>query len=168
MSSLNKKIRDNVNYFLTQDLNGRPTTISNVVTNSTKPMKAFRYKNIENDIVIPPTNDTNTDVNEVKYTVVSGDTLSGIGAKFGVDYQSIANANGISNPDLIYVGQVLTIPGISQPSAPVVSEINYTVVSGDTLSGIASRYGTTYQELARINNISNPDLIYVGQTIRIK
>jgi len=45
--------------------------------------------------------------------------------------------------------------------------IEYVVVKGDTLSGIAARYGTTYQELARINNIANPRYIYVGQVIRI-
>lgn len=43
----------------------------------------------------------------------------------------------------------------------------YTVVSGDTLWGIANRNGTTYQELARINNIPNPNLIYVNQVIKI-
>ena len=45
--------------------------------------------------------------------------------------------------------------------------ITYTVKKGDTLSEIAMKYGTTYQELARINNIANPDLIYVGQVIKI-
>lgn len=47
------------------------------------------------------------------------------------------------------------------------SDIIYTVVSGDTLSEIADRYDTTYQELAKINNISNPNLIYPGQQIKI-
>lgn len=42
----------------------------------------------------------------------------------------------------------------------------YTVVSGDTLSGIASRYGTTYQKLAEINNIADPNKIYVGQVLK--
>ena len=45
--------------------------------------------------------------------------------------------------------------------------IYYTVVKGDTLWGIAQKYGTTYQELARINNIPNPNLIYVGQKIQV-
>lgn len=44
------------------------------------------------------------------YTVVSGDTLSAIGERYGVSYQAIAQANGIENPDLIYPGQVFTIP----------------------------------------------------------
>lgn len=45
------------------------------------------------------------------YTVKSGDTLSEIGAKYGVSYMDIARASGIDNPDLIFPGQVLTIPG---------------------------------------------------------
>ena len=44
------------------------------------------------------------------YVVQPGDTLSGIGAKVGVPWQSIAQANGINDPNLIYVGQVLRIP----------------------------------------------------------
>ena len=47
------------------------------------------------------------------------------------------------------------------------SEQVYTVVSGDTLSGIARKYGTTYQKLASYNGIANPNLIYVGQKIKI-
>ena len=43
----------------------------------------------------------------------------------------------------------------------------YTVQKGDTLSGIAQKYGTTYQEIAKANGISNPDLIYAGQTLKI-
>lgn len=47
------------------------------------------------------------------------------------------------------------------------SEITYTVKKGDTLSGIATKYGTTYQVLAEYNNISNPNVINVGQVIKI-
>lgn len=46
--------------------------------------------------------------------------------------------------------------------------VYYTVKSGDTLSAIASKYGTTYQKIAQINGISNPNKIYVGQKIRVK
>ena len=60
---------------------------------------------------------------------------------------------------------------VSQPQevvqAPITTDVTYTVKSGDTLSGIASRYNTTYQKLAEYNNISNPSIIYVGQKIRI-
>lgn len=53
------------------------------------------------------------------------------------------------------------------PAAPSNGETVYTVVAGDTLSGIASKYGTTYQKLAEYNGISNPNLIVVGQKIKI-
>lgn len=46
--------------------------------------------------------------------------------------------------------------------------VYYTVRSGDTLSGIASKYGTTYQRIAQLNGISNPNKVYVGQKIRVK
>lgn len=46
--------------------------------------------------------------------------------------------------------------------------VYYVVKSGDTLSAIASKYGTTYQQLAKINGISNPNKIYPGQKIRVK
>ncbi len=99
------------------------------------------------------------------YTVVKGDTLSGIAAKFGTTYQILAQINGIANPNVINVGQVLTIPSTSTstPSGGTV----HTVARGETLSGIAARYGTTYQVLAQRNGISNPNLIFVGQQIRI-
>jgi len=51
--------------------------------------------------------------------------------------------------------------------APTTVDVTYTVKSGDTLSGIASKYNTTYQKLAEYNNIPNPSIIYVGQKIRI-
>lgn len=101
----------------------------------------------------------------VTYTVQPGDTLSGIAAAYNTTYQHLAEINGISNPNLIYPGQVLTISG-GGASAP--QQTVYTVQPGDTLSGIAAAYGTTYQRLAAVNGISNPNLIYPGQQIVIK
>lgn len=51
---------------------------------------------------------------------------------------------------------------------PKVKEVYCTVKAGDTLSGIAARYGTTYQAIARLNGISNPNIIHVGQRLRVK
>ena len=99
--------------------------------------------------------------NEDTYIVKSGDTLSDIAAAYGTTYQHLAEINGISNPNLIYPGQVIKINGSS------INTTTYTVKSGDTLSAIAAMYGTTYQHLANINGISNPNLIYVGQVIKI-
>lgn len=97
------------------------------------------------------------------YTVQSGDTLSSIAAKFGTNYQTLASLNGISNPNLIYVGQVLRVNGSASAGS-----IYYTVRVGDNLSAIASRYGTSYQSIAALNDLDNPNLIYAGQTLKIK
>lgn len=108
-------------------------------------------------------NSGNATVSSSTYTVKSGDCLSAIGSRLGVSWQSIASANGIKSPYTIYPGQTLKIPGGSSGS----SYTTYTVQKYDTLSGIASRYGTTYQKLASANGISNPNLIYPGQVIKI-
>jgi LysM repeat protein len=70
-----------------------------------------------------------------QYTVRSGDTLSAIGARFGVSYMDIARANGIANPNLIFAGQQLTIPG--RGSAPAPSE----PTPSTPVSGIEDRPG---------------------------
>ena len=95
------------------------------------------------------------------HTVQSGETLSGIAAKYGTTYQHLAAINGIDNPNLIYAGQVLKIDGGAAPAK------TYTVKGGDTLSGIAAKYNTTYQNLAQINDIADPNLIYPGQVLRV-
>lgn len=97
------------------------------------------------------------------YTVKSGDCLYDIGLSFGVSWRTIASANGIQSPYRIYPGQTLSIPGGSGASGGKY----YTVQYGDTLSGIAAQYGTSYTYLASINGIGNPNLIHPGQTIRV-
>ena len=101
------------------------------------------------------------------YTVQSGDTLSGIAVKFGTTYQKIAADNGIGNPNIIHPGQVLKIYGSSNQSNSGPSYQTYTVKSGDTLSGIGSKFGVSYQKIAADNNISNPNLIHPGQVLKI-
>lgn len=104
----------------------------------------------------------------VTYTVQKGDTLSGIAAKYGTTYQKIAADNGIANPNLIFPGQVLKIYGTNGGSNSGGSQKTYTVKPGDTLSGIAAMFGTTYQKIAADNGIANPNLIYPGQVLVIK
>lgn len=97
------------------------------------------------------------------YIVQPGDTLSEIAQRFGTTYQHLAAINGISNPDIIHVGQEIRIDG-SEPT----SDEYYTIQPGDTLSAIAARYGTTWQWLAEVNEIDTPDLIHPGETIRVR
>lgn len=98
------------------------------------------------------------------YTVKSGDTLSGIAARFGTTVGRLARDNGIKNPNLIFPGQVLRVSG----SAAAPTAVYYTVKKGDTLSGIANRYKTTVAKLVAMNKIKNPNLIYPNQKIRVK
>ena len=100
---------------------------------------------------------------EGRYIVKSGDTLSGIASKYGTTYQELARINNIANPNVIYPGQVIKING------GTVEKI-YTVKSGDTLSGIANKYGTTWQNIYNNNRDiigSNPNLIKPGQILKV-
>ncbi len=102
----------------------------------------------------------------ITYVIQPGDTLSGIAQRFGTSVRTLAELNGISDPDKIYAGNTIRVPenGSSGGSAPVY----YTIRPGDTLSGIALKYGTTVSALARLNGISDPDKIYAGDRIRIR
>jgi LysM repeat protein len=102
--------------------------------------------------------------NGATYTVVSGDTLSGIGVKTGHNWQDIANLNGIPSPYTIYPKQVLKLPGgaVATPK-----ESTYTVVSGDYLVKIGEKTGKAWQDIARVNNIPAPYTIYPNQVLRL-
>lgn len=106
------------------------------------------------------------------YTVKAGDTLSQIAASYGTSYQNLASLNHLSNPNEIYVGQTLKLQATTstpvQTPTPAAStnQGTYTVKAGDTLSAIAAAHGTSYEVLAQVNGISNPNEIYVGQTLK--
>lgn len=112
--------------------------------------------NVGQVIKIPSDSTTQT------YTVKSGDNLSEIAEDFGTTADAIAKLNNISNPNLIQVGQVLTIRGNAKAKV-----VTYTIKSGDTLSGIASKYGTTTNALASANGIKDTNLISVGQVLTV-
>lgn len=109
------------------------------------------------DVEIIQTNDTAPSAKV--HVVQSGETLSGIASKYGTTYQSLASLNGLGNPNYIYAGQQLKVNGTASATR------SYTVRSGDNLSSIASKLGTTYQALAQKNGLSNPNLIYPGQNL---
>lgn len=91
------------------------------------------------------------------YVVKSGDTLSDIAKEFDTNVSTIAEANGISNPNRIYIGQKLVIPGSD----------SYIVQPGDTLGKVARKTGTTVAVLAEANGITNPNLLYVGTQLQL-
>ena len=95
------------------------------------------------------------------YTIAKGDSLYSIAKKYNLSVDELIKYNNLDSTNLS-VGEQLLIPNIGNLSS------TYIVKSGDTLSGIAARYGTTYQKLAQMNGIQNPNLIYPGQKIRVK
>lgn len=102
----------------------------------------------------------NTQATSNTYTVRSGDSLSAIAARFGTTVSALQSANNIRNANLIYPGQVLRVSG------QATAQRAYTVRSGDNLSVIASRLGTTVGHLQSTNGIRNVNLIYPGQSLR--
>ena len=110
----------------------------------------------------------------VSYTVVSGDTLTSIARKFFVTTTSIAVANAITNPSSLKIGQVLKIPPVvgtttssSSATTSPTRPKTYTVKSGDTLTSIARALGVSATQLASLNGITNPNLIRVGQVLKV-
>lgn len=98
----------------------------------------------------------------VVHTVSWGETLSSIAARYGTSWQALQTANGLRDPNLIFPGQRLVI----RLGYAAASTARYHVVSsGETLSSIAARYGTSWQQLAAKNGLRNPNLIYPGQRL---
>ena len=127
--------------------------------------------------VAPPAQPTTS-----RYTVVPGDTLTAIAARLHTTVAALVSANGLKNPSLIRIGQVLTVPGAAPaavtapaPAASVPTSVptsistrtSYTVVRGDTLSGIATRYGTTVAAIQSANGLKNASFIRVGQVLSV-
>lgn len=102
------------------------------------------------------------------YIVQAGDSLTRIAARLGVTVDAIVQANGLTNPDAIWVGQELVIPGGSTSSSPPADAGGtYVVRWGDTLSGIALRAGVSLWALLQANGLTSSQLIYVGQKLVI-
>ena len=105
----------------------------------------------------------------IYYTVQEGDTLTSIAQKYDTTVHEITVTNSIVNPNLIYVGEVLKIyPGNrSIIKRKKVFTTTYIVQSGDTLTLIAIKFDTTVQAIAELNDLQNPNLIYVGEILKI-
>ena len=106
------------------------------------------------------------------HVVRRGETLSSIATRYGTTTQAIVRSNGLPNPNYIYAGQRLVIPGASNSGAASSgasqpgSGPTYTVRRGDTLFSIATRHGTTVAAIMQANRLSTY-LIYVGQRLAI-
>ena len=122
----------------------------------------------------------NNDDSTITYTVKAGDTVWGISQKYQVSTTQITQLNHLSNDNIIYVGQVLTIKQGHHSDNQVNNNtttqnqnmhnnngtVTYTVKAGDTLWGISQQFNTTVSHLQSTNHI-NGSTIYVGQTLTI-
>jgi LysM repeat protein len=82
----------------------------------------------------------------------------------------LMNLNSLTDANRIRIGQVLTIAAGAVAAAPASTSgpiTSYTVVAGDTLSGIASRFGTTSRNLIALNGITNANFLRIGQVLRL-
>lgn len=121
------------------------------------------------------------------YTVQPGDNLFRVGLRFNVTVDTLAQCNGILNPNTVYVGQPLRIPGAGAacvgyvpgtggpaPAQPVYgtggSYTNYVVhlvQPGENIFRIGLRYNVTWDRIARANGLYNPNIVFVGQRLII-
>lgn len=113
------------------------------------------------------------------YTVQDGDTLYDIGLRFGVSAEDLMEANDITDPGSLTVGQRLVIPGqgtegTPSPEAPAATataapsgEGVYIVQEGDYPSSIAEQFGISAEELMEANGITDPTSLMVGQELTI-
>jgi murein DD-endopeptidase MepM/ murein hydrolase activator NlpD len=116
-----------------------------------------------------------------EYTLRTGDTLSRVARQLGVSTATLAEANGIADPNRVRAGQVLNVPKVGEPEpaaarplpplpSPVVvvgGGSRHLVSEGENLARIAARYGTTVAELARANKLKNPNLIREGSELQV-
>lgn len=108
------------------------------------------------------------------YRVVAGDTVSDIAGRYGLSTASVLALNGLSWSSLIFPGQTLkltkgtTAPATpAGPNTPTTVENKYTIVAGDTISRIASRFGVSTESVLSANGLGWKSIIYPGQKITI-
>ena len=100
------------------------------------------------------------------YTIAPGDTLSELAERWGASVEEIVRLNGITDPSHVWVGLEIAVP---QPAAAPATapRASYTIAPGDNLWSLASRWGTTVEEILRVNEIADADSIRIGEMLII-
>lgn len=158
----------------------QPTATPTLVPPTPTPVQATEVTTATALSEVTPTSTTVTSLpnpqgttpgKEFIHIVQRGENLFRIGLKYGIDADTLAQYNGLRDPDKIYAGQSIKIPVEFAPPAddapPADQEGIHIVRPGDTLTSIALRYGISTQALMAANNLRDPDFIYVGQRLMI-
>ncbi|MFZ9974009.1 MAG: LysM peptidoglycan-binding domain-containing protein [Vulcanococcus sp.] len=117
---------------------------------------------------------TRTTTVNANYTVKPGETLSELAERYGTSVQRLMQLNGLSSPQDLWAGSRIQVPVTRTSTAaapkPAVNKnaTQHKVQSGESLSVIANRYGVSLQNLVAINNISDPNQVVVGQTLKLR
>ena len=104
---------------------------------------------------------------QVVHVVQPGEGLFEIADLYGINANDIVLANNLDNRNLLRVGQELVIPGVSRRDALVRQGTVHVVQTGESMLGIAIRYGVTVEEVLEANELDNPDSIFEGQELII-
>jgi LysM repeat protein len=102
------------------------------------------------------------------YTIQRGDTLSEIAARYGTSVDRLVQVNRLpGNGNLIIAGSTLKVPGGASGGGGGGGARYHRVVTGDTLSEIATRYGVSQEAVARANDLPRSNVVMLGATLRI-
>jgi LysM repeat protein len=122
-------------------------------------------------------------VGVTRYTILSGDTMGSLAAKFGIPTATLLSANGLGWSSIIYPGQSIVVPSLGSAApvkaapvaavapvssvTPIASGSSYIVKTGDTISGIAAKSGVSVQALLSANGLVMSSLIFSGRSLKI-
>ncbi len=126
---------------------------------------------LNDNVQIPESGNSENFTQDREYIVKRGNTLSGIASMYNTTVRELVILNKIQNPNLIFPGEEVLVPinGNSQNEVEYTTgHIIYTVEAGDTLSQLALRFKTTVSDIAKLNNIKDINLIYVGEKLKIE
>lgn len=153
-----------------------PTPTATATATPLPPTNTATITPIPSETLIPTETLLPTAAEPFDYTVQSGDSLFSIAEQFGVDYVAIMVLNGMTNDNVLFVGDVLTIPNPDMgfptptpipPNLPRGREIEYFILPGDSLRSIADQFLTTVEDIIAANEFDDPNAIFPGQIIKV-
>lgn len=140
------------------------TTIENFVKINTISNPNILHVGQVLNVPAKTTNSVQPVPSQIEHTIQAGETLWMISNRYKVTIDEIVKANNINNPNVLHVGQKLMIPVKPQENPRII----HTVVAGENLWIISHRYNVSMDQIIQLNNLSNANMLFVGQKLTIK